>query len=217
MNSQSKQEFLDIREAAEFLKISEKNLMQMVDEKAVPHSIFPGGQIRFWPDRLKDWGLSFEKMKEYKDKNGSVTKSAGISLTEEITSRFGYETRESSRWINLCMKQIVFAQLHPSRTSDGLDLALRECGDDSSLPKCTVLKRIDIRQLNGYYRTNIGWLKGTLYTNCPAAAFQIPSSLHGDRKNPGWKELENLLEHARKKLEPEIEEKQKKRIKQISL
>lgn len=188
--------FLDLTEAATFLKCTEEELLILVKEKKVPHSITPLGKILFDPERLREWVLSYEQMTKYARQSWSAGTKGSISLTEEICRRFGYKTRPSKKYLNLCLGQIVFAQLHPRRGGDGVDLALRECGNDSDLPECTVLKRINVRELSGYWKTNINWLDGDRWTDSPAAAFYVPNVLIDDPKNPGWKELEELLERG---------------------
>src|SRR4030042_3616586 len=126
MNNIVQNKFLNIQEAAEFLNIDVEVVNQLVVEKKITHSIFPNGQIRFWPPRLIDWGLSFEQSSEYSKKTPSIIKDRSYSLISEICTRFNYDTRDSKEYINLCFAQRAFAQLHPKPNNDGVDLALRE-------------------------------------------------------------------------------------------
>ena len=192
--------FFDTEEAAKFLKCSDKSVLQLVREKKIPHSVLPFGQILFDQERLRGWVLSFEQMPEYRREAGLFDKSHNISLGKEICQRFGCVTKERSKYTNLYLGQKVYAQLHPRLTGDGIDLALRECGDDESLPKSNVLRRIEICELRGYWRANKSWLEGDgRFTKHPGAAFHIPGSLKDEPENPGWKELRVLLEYTAKK------------------
>lgn len=200
MDKNSNQGFFDMGEAANFLKCGEKDVLQLVREKKIPHSVLPFGKILFNQERLIDWVLTFEQMPQYKREAGSFDKSQNISLGKEICQRFGSVAKERSKYTNLYLGQKVYAQLHPRLTGDGIDLALRECGNDENLPKCNVLRKIEIRELKGYWKANKSWLEGNgRFTKHPAAAFHIPSSLQNELKNPGWKELKVLLEYTEKK------------------
>ena len=200
MDKNSNQGFFDMEEAANFLKCGEKDVLQLVREKKIPHSVLPFGKILFDRERLRDWVLTFEQMPQYRSQAGSFDKSQKISLGKEICQRFGCVAKERSKYTNLYLGQRVYAQLHPRLTGDGIDLALRECGDDENLPKCNVLRKIEIRELKGYWKANKSWLEGNgRFTKHPAAAFHIPSSLQDEPKNPGWKELKVLLEYTAKK------------------
>jgi len=200
MDKNSNQGFFDMEEAANFLKCGEKDVLMLVREKKIPHSVLPFGKILFDRERLRDWVLTFEQMPQYRRQDGSFDKGHNISLGKEICQRFGCVTKERSKYTNLYLGQRVYAQLHPRLTGDGIDLALRECGDDESLPKCNVLKRIEIRELKGYWKANKSWLEGNgRFTEHPAAAFHIPGSLQDEPENPGWKELKVLLEYTAKK------------------
>lgn len=188
-------------EAAEFLKCGEKDVLYLVREKKIPHSILPFGKILFDSERLRNWVLSFEQMPDYRGEERSFEKSHKIPLGEEICQRFGSVAKERSKYTNLYLGQQIYAQLHPRATGDGIDLALRECGDDENLPKCSVLRRIEISELKGYWKANKSWLEGNgRFTKHPAAAFHIPDSLQEKPENPGWKELKALLEYTAKKL-----------------
>jgi len=200
MDKNSNQGFFDMGGAANFLKCGEKDVLQLVREKKIPHSVLPFGKILFNRERLIDWVLTFEQMPQYKREAGSFDKSQNISLGKEICQRFGSVAKERSKYTNLYLGQKVYAQLHPRLTGDGIDLALRECGNDENLPKCNVLRKIEIRELKGYWKANKSWLEGNgRFTKHPAAAFHIPSSLQNELKNPGWKELKVLLEYTEKK------------------
>ena len=130
-----------------------------------------------------------------------LNKNQKVSLVKEIIQRFGSIAKERSKYTNLYLGQQVYAQLHPRLTGDGIDLALRECDDDESLPKCNVLRRIEIRELKGYWKANKSWLEGNgRFTEHPAAAFHIPGSMQDEHENPGWKELKTLLDYTAKKL-----------------
>lgn len=200
MDKNSNQGFFDMEEAANFLKCGEKDVLQLVREKKIPHSVLPFGKVLFYPERLRDWVLTFEQMPQYSSQAGSFDKSQNISLGKEICQRFGSVAKERSKYTNLYLGQKVYAQLHPRLTGDGIDLALRECGDDENLPKPNVLRKIEIRELKGYWKANKNWLEGNgRFTKHPAAAFHIPGSLQGEPKNPGWKELKTLLDYTAKK------------------
>jgi len=200
MDKNSNQGFFDMEEAANFLKCGEKDVLQLVREKKIPHSVLPFGKILFNRERLRDWVLTFEQMPQYRREASSFDKSQNISLGKEICQRFGCVAKERSKYTNLYLEQRVYAQLHPRLTGDGIDLALRECGDDEKLPNCNVLRKIEIRELKGYWKANKSWLEGNgRFTKHPAAAFHIPSSLQDEPKNPGWKELKVLLEYTAKK------------------
>ena len=200
MDQKTNRGFFDIEEAAEFLKCGEKDVLQLVREKKIPHSVLPFGKILFDTERLRDWVLSFEKMPRYNKQAITIDKSQQISISKEICQRFSCVTKERSKYTNLYLGQQVYAQLHPRATGDGIDLALRECGDDKNLPKCSVLKRIEIARLNGYWKVNKSWLEGNgRFTQHPAAAFHIPGSLQDNPENTGWKELKVLLEYTAKK------------------
>jgi excisionase family DNA binding protein len=217
MNNEGQKKFFDMQEAAEFLNIDIEEVKRLVIEKQIPHSKFPGGQIRFWPDRLMDWGLSFEKDSEYNIKTSYMIENEGRSLISEICKRFNYKKRKSKEYINLCFAQRAFAQLHPRPNNDGVDLALRECGEDSNLRGFSLFARTEINQLNGYTKTNKNWLKGTQHTNQPAAAFQIPKSLLNEKESNGWKEMQALLEYAKDKLEKQLREKNLLKTRKIDL
>jgi len=200
MDAFTKNGFLDLTEAASFLRCTEEELLRLVREKKIPHSITPLGKILFDRERLRQWVLSFEQMPAYAKETARSGTIGVISLKDEICRRFPYPTRDSRKYLNLCVGQIVFAQLHDRRDGDGIDLALRECGDEGNLPNCTVLKRITIRELSGYRSTNQNWLDGNRWTRSPAAAFHVPNSLIDDPESPGWKELGLLLAYAKQKL-----------------
>jgi hypothetical protein len=200
MDEKDNQGFFDMEEAAEFLKCGQKDVLHLVRENKIPHSVLPFGKILFDTERLRDWVLSFEQMARYKKELTPVEKSRKISIEKEICQRFGCVAKERSKYTNLYLGQQVYAQLHPSLSADGIDLALRECGKDENLPKCNVLKRIEIGKLNGYWKVNKSWLDGNgRFTEHPAAAFHIPGSLQNNPENTGWKELEILLEYTAKK------------------
>ena len=200
MDKNSNQGFFDMEEAAEFLKCSDKDILYLAREKKIPHSVLPFGKILFDRERLRDWVLSFEQMPEYREQESPLDKSRNISMEKEICQRFGSVAKERSKYTNLYLGQKVYAQLHPRLTGDGIDLALRERGNDENLPKCNVLRRIEIRELKGYWKVNKSWLEGNgRFTEHPAAAFHIPGSLQGEPENPGWKELKALLEYTAKK------------------
>ena len=205
MDNMTENGFLDLAEAASYLRCIEEELLKLVAAKKVPHSITPLGKSLFDRERLRQWVLSFEQMPQYARQGGLAGTEGTISLAEEICRRFPYPTRDSRRYRNLCQGQIVFAQLHERRAGDGVDLALRGCGDDSALPSCTVLEKINVRELSGYSRVNQNWLDGTRWTRSPAAAFHVPKSFLDDPESPGWKEVERLLAYAAKKLENESE------------
>ena len=200
MDKNSNQEFFDMEEAAEFLKCGEKDVLQLVGEKMIPHSVLPFGKILFDRERLRDWVLSFEQMPQNSKEASSYDKSHNISLEKEICQRSGSVAKERSKYTNLYLGQRVYAQLHPRLTGDGIDLALRQCGDDENLPKTNVLRRIEIHELKGYWKANKSWLEGNgRFTEHPAAAFHVPGSLQNEPENPGWKELKVLLEYTAKK------------------
>ncbi len=201
MDKNTTQGFFDIEEAAEFLKCGDKDVLHLVREKKIPHSLLPFGKVLFDRERLRDWVLSFEQIPEYRRQEISVEKSQKISLGNEIIQRFGSVAKQRTKYTNLYLGQQVYAQLHPRLSGDGIDLALRECGDDESLPKCSVLRRIEIRELKGYWKANKSWLEGNgRFTEHPAAAFHIPASMQNEPENPGWKELKALLDYTSKKL-----------------
>ena len=201
MYKNSNQGFFDMEEAAEFLKCGDKDVLHLVREKKIPHSLLPFGKVLFDRDRLRDWVLSFEQMPEYRMKVSTFDKNHKVSLGKEIIQRFGSVAKERSKYTNLYLRQQVYAQLHPRLTGDGIDLALRECGDDENLPKCSVLRRIEIRELKGYWKANKSWLEGNgRFTEHPAAAFHIPVSMQNEPENPGWYELKALLDYTAKKL-----------------
>ncbi len=201
MDNNSNQGFFDIEQAAEFLKCGDKDVLHLVREKKIPHSLLPFGKVLFDRARLRDWVLSFEQMPEYRKQEISVEKSQKVSFGKEIIQRFGSVAKERSKYTNLYLGQQVYAQLHPRLTGDGIDLALRECGDDESLPRCNVLRRIEIRELKGYWKANKSWLEGNgRFTEHPAAAFHIPASMQNEPENLGWNELKALLDYTAKKL-----------------
>ncbi|HUU19818.1 MAG TPA: helix-turn-helix domain-containing protein [Sedimentisphaerales bacterium] len=201
MDKNSNQGFFDTEEAAEFLKCGDKDVLYLVREKKIPHSVLPFGKVLFDRERLRDWVLSFEQMSGYRRQEISLEKSHKISFGKEICQRFGSVAKERSKYTNLYLGQQVYAQLHPRLTGDGIDLALRECGDDENLPKCNVLRRIEIRELKGYWKVNKSWLEGNgRFTEHPATAFHIPGSMQDEPENPGWKELKALLDYTSKKL-----------------
>ncbi len=144
MDEKGDRGFFNIEGAAEFLKCSEKDVLHLVREKKIPHSVLPFGKILFDPERLRDWVLSFEQMPNYRKEEKTTEKSNKTSIRKEICQRFNCVARERSKYTNLYLGQQVYAQLHPSASGDGVDLSLRERGDDDNLPKCKVLKRIEI-------------------------------------------------------------------------
>jgi len=200
MDENSNEGFFNMEEAAEFLKCGEKDVLQLVREKKIPHSVLPFGKILFDRERLRGWVLSFEQMAHYMKEASPIEKSRKISIAKEICQRFSCVAKERSKYTNLYLGQQIYAQLHPRAGGDGIDLALRERGDDEKLPKCNVLKRIEIGKLNGYWKVNKSWLDGNgRFTEHPAAAFHIPGSLQDNPENTGWKELKVLLEYTAKK------------------
>jgi len=200
MDDNSKKGFFDLEEAAEFLKCGEKDVLHLVRAKKIPHSVLPFGKILFDPERLREWVLSFEQVPGFSKQQIPVVKSRKISITKEICQRFECIAKERNKYTNLYIGQHVYAQLHPRADGDGIDLALRECGDDESLPKSKTFERIDITKLNGYWKVNKSWLDGNgRFTNHPAAAFHIPAILQGNPDHTGWNELKILLEYAEKK------------------
>jgi hypothetical protein len=200
MDEKGNRRFFDTEEAAEFLKCGRMDVLHLVRENKIPHSVMPFGKILFDPERLRDWVLSFEQMARYTKEASPIEKSRKISIIKEICQRFGCVSKERNKYTNLYLGQQVYAQLHPRVSADGIDLALRECGNDENLPKCNVLKRIEIGKLNGYWKVNRSWLDGNgRFTIHPAAAFHIPVSLQNNPDNTGWKELKVLLEYTVKK------------------
>ncbi len=200
MDEKGNRGFLDMEEAAEFLKCGQMDVLKLVREKKIPHSVLPFGKILFDTERLRDWVLSLEQMPRYIKQASPDEKIRKISFAKEICQRFDCVARERTKYTNLYLGQQVYAQLHPRAAGDGIDLALRECGDDEDLPKCSVLKKIEISKLNGYWKVNKSWLEGNgRFTRHPAAAFHIPGSLQDNPENPGWKELKVLLEYTAKK------------------
>ena len=200
MDENSNRGFFNMEGAAEFLKCGEKDVLQLVREKKIPHSVLPFGKILFDPERLRDWVLSFEQMAHYMKQASPVEMSRKISIAKEICQRFGCVAKKRSKYTNLYLGQQIYAQLHPRASGDGVDLALRERGDDENLPRCNTLRRIEIGKLNGYWKVNKSWLEGNgRFTEHPAAAFHITGSLQDDPENPGWKELKALLEYTAKK------------------
>jgi len=200
MDEKGNRGFFNTEEAAEFLKCGEKDVLQLVREKKIPHSVLPFGKILFDTERLRDWVLSFEQMAHYMKEASHIEISRKISIAKEICQRFSCVSKERSKYTNLYLGQQVYAQLHPRAGGDGIDLALRERGDDEKLPKCSILKRIEIAKLNGYWKVNKSWLDGNgRFTEHPAAAFHIPGSLQDNPENTGWKELKILLEYTAKK------------------
>ena len=197
MNEKGNRGFFDMEEAAEFLKCGEKDVLQLVREKKIPHSLLPFGKILFDTERLRDWVLSFEQMPQYGKEEKTTEISHKTSIRDDICQRFNCVAKERSKYTNLYLGQQVYAQLHPRPGADGIDLALRERGDDEKLPKCSILKRIEITKLNGYWKVNKSWLDGNgRFTDHPAAAFHIPGSLQDNPEHPGWKELKVLLEYT---------------------
>jgi hypothetical protein len=200
MNDNTEKGFFSIEQAAEFLKCGEKDVLHLVKAKKIPHSVLPFGKILFNKERLRDWVLSFEQMPEFTKQASPVTKARKISITKEICQRFDCTAKQRNKYTNLYIGQHVYAQLHPTTDGEGIDLALRECGDDTSLPKCRILEPIDITKLNGYWKINKSWLDGNgRFTNHPAAAFHIPAILQGNPENAGWKELKALLDYTAEK------------------
>ena len=197
MDEKGDRGFFNAKGAAEFLKCGEKDVLHLVREKKIPHSILPFGKILFDPQRLRDWVLSFEQMPHYTKEEKTTHKSHKTALRKEICQRFNCVAKERNKYTNLYLGQQIYAQLHPNAGGDGVDLALRERGHDEKLPKCNILKRIEIGKLNGYWKVNKSWLDGNgRFTDHPAAAFHIPGSLQDDPENPGWKELKTLLEYT---------------------
>lgn len=197
MVDRSKRGFLDLEEVAEFLKCSDKDILQLVREKKIPHSVLPFGKILFDRERLREWVLSFEQIPGFSKHERHVEKDRKISIKKEIIQRFGCVTKERNKYTNLYLDQQIYAQLHPRADGDGIDLALRERGDDENMPKCSILKRIEIEKLNGCWKTNKSWLEGNgRFTNHPAAVFHLPASLQDNPQNPGWDELKALLEYT---------------------
>ena len=200
MNDNNEKVFLNIEQAAEFLKCSDKDVLYLVKAKKIPHSVLPFGKILFDKERLRNWVLSFEQMPDFIKQVSPIAKGRKISITKEICQRFECVTKERNKYTNLYIGQQVYAQLHPSQDGEGIDLALRECGDDENLPKCKILERTDITKLNGYWKVNKSWLDGNgRFTNHPAAAFHVPGILQDNPENTGWKEIKILLDYAANK------------------
>ncbi len=200
MDEKDNRGFLDMEEAAEFLKCGRMDVLHLVRENKIPHSVLPFGKILFDSKHLRDWVLSFEQMACYTKQVSPIEKNPKISIVKDICQRFGCVSKKRNKYTNLYLGQQVYAQLHPRVSADGIDLALRECGNDENLPKCNVLKRIEIGKLNGFWKVNRSWLSGNgRFTNHPAAAFHIPGSLQNNPEHTGWKELEILLEYTVKK------------------
>jgi hypothetical protein len=200
MDEKDNRGFLDMEEAAEFLKCGRMDILHLVRQNKIPHSVLPFGKILFDVERLRQWVLSFEQMSGHTRQAGPVDKSRKISIVEEICRRFGCIVKQRTKYTNLYLGQQVYAQLHPRVSGGGIDLALRERGNDEDLPKCSSLKRIEINKLNGYWKTNKSWLEGSgRFTKHPAAAFHIPESLQDNPENAGWKELKTLLDYTAKK------------------
>jgi hypothetical protein len=216
MSNVGQNRFLNMQDAAEFLNIDVKDIEKFVAEGQIPYCKFPNGEIRFWPEHLKDWGLSHEVGSEYNIKSRPIIKDQGRSFISEICKHFDYETRKAKEYMNLCFAQRAFAQLHPRSDNDGVDLALRECGEDSNLPECS-FTQTEIDRLNGYTKTNKNWLKGTQHTNQPAIAFHIPSSFLDDKDGNGWKEMQALLEYAKDKLEKHLRDENLLKTRKLSL
>jgi len=89
MDKNSNRGFFDMEEAAEFLKCGDKDVLHLVREKKIPHSVLPFGKVLFDRDRLRDWVLSFEQMPEYRMKVSTFDKNHKVSLGKEIIQRFG--------------------------------------------------------------------------------------------------------------------------------
>jgi hypothetical protein len=174
MNKKGNRGFFNTEEAAEFLKCGEKDVLHLVREKKIPHSVLPFGKILFDPERLRDWVLSHEQIPHYRKEEKTTEKRHKTSIIKEICQRFSCVAKERSKYTNLYLGQQVYAQLHPSAGGDGIDLALRERGDDENLPNCNVLKRIEIAKLNGYWKVNKSWLDGNgRFTHHPRGPLNI--------------------------------------------
>ena len=216
MNNKGQNQFVDKKGAADLLNTDVEQIDRWVDEGIIPYCKFPNGEIKFWPESLINWGLSYQVAPGYKIKTSSNIEDQGHSLIAEVCKRFKYETRKSKEYINLCFAQRAFAQLHPRWDNDGIDLVLRECGEDSNLPKCT-FERTELEQLNGYTKTNKNWLKGTQHTEQPAVAFHIPNSILDDSDGKEWKDIQTLLEYTRDKLEKHLRAKNLLRTRKLDL
>ena len=88
MNNASKDRFLSVQEAADFLHCDENDVLELVKKKTVPHSVLPFGKVLFCPERLRDWVLSFEQMPGYQAQKKPVPEEVNISLADEICRKF---------------------------------------------------------------------------------------------------------------------------------
>lgn len=192
--------------------------MDLVNTRKIRSCVFPFGanaveNLRFWWEHLRDFGLSCEQTRRQARDDGYIDAMPATSPTERILRRVGYETRRSNGYVNLCSGQKVFAQLHPRRSGDGVDLALRECSGDDNLPKCELLRKIGVQELAGYKRTNKDWLEGRRHTDSGAEAFYIPCGPTDDLCDAEWKEFEDLLKYAKEKMDRKEEKKSEQRRK----
>ena len=101
MDKKDNRRFFDMEEAAEFLKCGEKDVLRLVREKKIPHSVLPFGKILFDSERLRDWVLSFEQMPHYMKQASPIEKSRKISIAKEICQRFNCVAKERSKYTNL--------------------------------------------------------------------------------------------------------------------
>jgi len=114
--------------------------------------------------------------------------------------RLGFEPRaQKTGYVNLSRNGRAHAQLHPA--DGGVDLVIREADEDETRPPVKILTPVRIEQLHGYRGTNRGWLEGDgiRSTRSRAAAFRIPCDLQDNAGHAGWREVDLLLEYARKK------------------
>jgi excisionase family DNA binding protein len=182
--------FLRVKEAASYLGVDVKYINELIAARKIPCCVLPNGVIRFWPESLKDWALSYERSTKLKNMSMST-----FSLF--AARKIGDLTKPKTKYVGITTsRQKVYAQIHYSLTQDpGIGLALRECGTRLDLPKHT-LKSIPLNTLSGYWRTNRSWLCGERWTTSPAAAFEIPLEMQ-DEKHPEWKVVRELGDFAK--------------------
>ena len=206
MSKKDYEEVFNCDQVADFIKETPANILEMVEQCSIPHSLLPTGKPVFLKGRIYDWLISRDPTALSNDESTEQdTTEGGIpQFAQMILDRLGYSHKTRLKWgyINLYKRpQKTFAQLHFPSSVGGVDLALWEGSADSDLPNCSVLKKIDhLSILKGHKQgNNKDWLEGRRLSKSAAAAFNIPSALQTDPNHPGWEELQILVRHVYEK------------------
>lgn len=202
-------QWLSKEEAAQYLKTDVEDIEAMLEAGQIPYSVLPvSGKFLFSTRRLDRW-LQDREVATVDEQKEEVSQGPRKALIERILDRTSSKTIDRSKYVNLYVGQKVYAQLHEprerrSKVYDGVCLAIPEASSDTDIPEISFLDNIDVQDLHGFWGANRDWLlgNGQRFTQSKAVAFHIPLELLDKTKHQGWKEVDQLLNYAMKKVRP---------------